>query len=57
MALDQIRLGTPPSGQDGDDARTAFNRINANFKSMDDWAITGPVNRTVTNLNDAVAPG
>ncbi|WP_060507161.1 pyocin knob domain-containing protein [Pseudomonas sp. NBRC 111124] len=57
MALDQIRLGTPPSGQDGDDARTAFSRINANFKSMDDWAITGPVNRTVTNLNDAVAPG
>jgi len=57
MALDQIRLGTPPSGQDGDDARTAFSRINANFKSMDDWGLTGSMARTVTDLNDAIQPG
>jgi|GEM_PF-1771837 len=57
MALDQIRLGTPPSGQDGDDARTAFTRCNANFKLMDDWGVTGGITRSVTNLNDATQPG
>ena len=57
MALDQIRLGTPPSGQDGDDARTAFTRCNNNFKSLDDWGLTGPITRAVTNYNDAIAAG
>lgn len=31
MAVQLIDLGTPPSGQDGDDGRTAFDKINANF--------------------------
>ncbi|WP_054886643.1 pyocin knob domain-containing protein [Pseudomonas sp. NBRC 111130] len=57
MALDQIRLGTPPTGTDGDDARTAFTRCNNNFKSLDDWGITGVMTRNITNLNDANQPG
>jgi hypothetical protein len=57
MALDQIRLGTPPSGQDGDDARTAFTRCNTNFASLDNWGITGPMTRVVSNYNDAIAAG
>ncbi len=57
MALDPIRLGTPPSGQDGDDARTAFTRCNGNFASLDAWGITGGITRSVSNYNDAIAPG
>jgi len=59
MALDQVRLGTPPTGQDGDDPRTAFTRINNNFKQLDETGITGPVvqTREVSNYNDANQPG
>ncbi|MFJ4347802.1 pyocin knob domain-containing protein [Pseudomonas sp. NPDC089401] len=57
MPLDQVRLGTPPLGQDGDDPRTAFTRINTNFKNLDDFGFSGPVQRAVTNLDDAIAPG
>lgn len=59
MALDQVRLGTPPSGQDGDDPRTAFTRINNNAKLLDDSGITGPVvaTREVASYNDATQPG
>ncbi len=59
MALDQIRLGTPPSAQDGDDARTAFTRANNNFKALDDMGFTGFLSgaRNVSNYNDAGAPG
>jgi hypothetical protein len=59
MPLDQVRLGTPPSGQDGDDPRTAFTRINNNFKLLDDAGISGPIAQTreVVNYNDVNQPG
>lgn len=34
MAQQQINLGTSPSGQDGDDARTAFTKVNENFTEV-----------------------
>lgn len=59
MALEQVRLGTPPSGSDGDDPRTAFTRINNNAKLLDDSGVTGAVAvaREVANYNDAIQPG
>ncbi|WP_313650435.1 pyocin knob domain-containing protein [Pseudomonas soli] len=57
MALEQVRLGTPPSGSDGDDPRTAFTRINNNSKFLDDCGLTGPVTRSATDCNVAVQPG
>lgn len=59
MTLQQVNLGTPPAGSDGDDPRTAFTRINSNFKALDDMGLTGPVvaTREVANLNDASGPG
>ncbi|WP_369991334.1 hypothetical protein [Pseudomonas xanthosomatis] len=59
MALDLVRLGTPPIGQDGDDPRTAFTRINNNFNLLDDAGISGPIAqaREVTSYNDANQPG
>ncbi|CAK16855.1 pyocin knob domain-containing protein [Pseudomonas entomophila] len=59
MALDPVRLGTPPSGLDGDDARTAFSRINANFAVLDNTGLTGllPATRNVADCNDASGPG
>lgn len=59
MALDPIKLGTPPSGIDGDDARTAFSRINANFAVLDNTGLTGPLaaTRNVLDCNDATGPG
>ncbi len=59
MTLQQVNLGTPPAGSDGDDPRTAFTRINSNFKQLDDAGLTGPIAaaREVANLNDASSPG
>lgn len=59
MALEQVRLGTPPSGSDGDDPRTAFTRINNNAKLLDDIGVSGPVSaaREVASYNDATQPG
>lgn len=59
MALEQVRLGTPPSGSDGDDPRTAFTRINNNAKLLDDSGVSGPVStaREVTSYNDATQQG
>ncbi|MGE8328910.1 MAG: hypothetical protein ACN6P3_22655, partial [Pseudomonas urmiensis] len=34
MAQQQINLGVSPSGQDGDDARTAFTKVNENFTEV-----------------------
>lgn len=59
MALDQVRLGTPPLGQDGDDPRTAFTRINNNAKLLDDSGVSGKIaaEREVNDYNLAVGPG
>lgn len=59
MALDQVRLGTPPLGQDGDDPRTAFTRINNNAKLLDDSGVSGKIaaEREVDNYDLAVGPG
>ncbi|MGG7596605.1 hypothetical protein LOY42_20110 [Pseudomonas sp. B21-023] len=59
MTLDPVRLGTPPSGTDGDDARTAFTRINANFAELDNTGFTGhfPATREVSDCNHASGPG
>ncbi|AZL69193.1 pyocin knob domain-containing protein [Pseudomonas oryziphila] len=59
MTMQLVNLGTPPSGSDGDDPRTAFTRINSNFKQLDDTGLTGPIAaaREVANLNDASSPG
>ena len=59
MTLDPVRLGTPPSGIDGDDARTAFTRINANFAVLEKNGLAGPIPvvRDVADCNDASGPG
>ena len=59
MPLDSIKLGTPPSGADGDVLRTAFMRINNNFKMMDDMGLTAPISptRDISDLNQATNPG
>ena len=59
MSLDKVRLGTPPSGQDGDDPRTAFTRINNNFQFLNESGISGAIaeSRGVVSYNDAIQPG
>ncbi|UXC38291.1 phage tail protein [Cupriavidus gilardii] len=38
MAKQTINLGTPPAGTDGDTARSAFTKVNANFTELYDGA-------------------
>ena len=59
MPMQQVNLGTPPSAVDGDSVRTAFTRINANFKALDGMGVTGPAdsNRAIQDCNLALAPG
>lgn len=60
MTLQQVNLGTiPNNGADGDVPRTAFTRINDNFKLLDDSGVSGPVSaaREVSSYNDTTQPG
>ncbi|MCG8292368.1 MULTISPECIES: hypothetical protein [Pseudomonas] len=59
MPMQQVNLGTPPSAVDGDSARTAFTRINDNFKALDAMGVSGPAagNRAIQDCNLALAPG
>ncbi len=59
MPMQQVNLGTPPSAIDGDSVRTAFTRINANFRALDGMGISGPIesSRVVQDCNLALAPG
>ncbi|WP_139669573.1 hypothetical protein [Pseudomonas sp. F16(2018)] len=59
MPMQQVNLGTPPSAVDGDSARTAFTRINDNFKTLDGMGVSGPVdgNRAIQDCNLALSPG
>lgn len=57
MALEKIRLGTPPDGKDGDDGRTAFTRINENFSLMDRIGLTAEIGRATVDFNQATDPG
>lgn len=51
MAQLNINLGTSPGGLDGDDARTAFGKVNSNFKEL----YTRAVPALPTTLNAAFA--
>lgn len=67
MAIEQVNLGTEPLGTGGDTARTAFEKVNANFSDLDgrvsDNASTvgalelavGGMATTVEGLDQAVA--
>lgn len=54
--LQQINLGTPPSAVDGDTARTAFGKVNANFAALQSIAantITSPQDGDLLQYNAA----
>ncbi|MCO7595082.1 MULTISPECIES: pyocin knob domain-containing protein [Pseudomonas] len=58
MAQQLIALGTPPSGIDGDDARTAFQKTNANFTELyERIGGTGGVGVTIADANSPTASG
>lgn len=59
MPMQQVNLGTAPSAVDGDSVRTAFTRINGNFRALDGMGVSGPVdsNRAIQDCNLALAPG
>lgn len=58
MAQQLIALGTPPSGIDGDDARTAFQKTNANFAELyERIGGTGGVGVTIADANSPTASG
>ncbi|MGV2835726.1 pyocin knob domain-containing protein, partial [Pseudomonas shirazensis] len=55
MAQQIVSLGTAPNGNDGDDARTAFSKVNDNFTEV--YALAGgaqPANAKLTALAGAV---
>ncbi|MEX5341416.1 pyocin knob domain-containing protein [Pseudomonas sp. I2] len=58
MAKQDINLGTAPSGLDGDDARTAFQKTNANFTELyERIGGTGGVGVTIADANSPTASG
>jgi len=59
MALSPIALGTPPNALDGDDARTAFLKINNNSQFLDTIGVSAPIGRPVPNddCNQAMTEG
>lgn len=59
MALSLIALGTPPNALDGDDARTAFLKINNNSQFLDTIGVSAPIGRPVPNddCNQAMTEG
>jgi len=59
MALSLISLGTPPNALDGDDARTAFLKINNNSQFLDTIGVSAPIGRPVPNddCNQAMTEG
>lgn len=54
MAQQQINLGTSPSGQDGDDARTAFTKVNENFTELYDGSVSQPANPKLSAIAASV---
>lgn len=54
MAKQDINLGTAPSGLDGDDARTAFAKVNANFAELYDGTVLQKVNAKLTAIAESV---
>ncbi|WP_322105848.1 hypothetical protein [Paraburkholderia sp. J41] len=57
-ALQKINLGTPPKGEDGDDVRTAFTRMNANVDVLNaQAALTSAVQITAAQALTAAHIG
>lgn len=54
MAKQTINLGTAPSGQDGDDARTAFQKANANFDELYSGTVSQPTNAKLSAISASV---
>lgn len=54
MAKQVIALGTAPSGLDGDDARTAFQKTNANFTELYDGTVNQPTNAKLSAISASV---
>lgn len=55
MAQQTINLGTSPSGQDGDDARTAFEKVNLNFTELYTGVTNAqPLNAKLTAISASV---
>lgn len=54
MAKQDINLGTAPSGLDGDDARTAFTKVNENFTELYDGSVSQPANPKLSAIAASV---
>lgn len=54
MARQNINLGTAPGGLDGDDARTAFTKTNANFTELYGGTVLQPLNAKLSAISASV---